>query len=386
MVETTKLLWVSDGPIPENVQLATADWQVVGCPIGEPLPGKFDQADLAMVYPNGTSEDPDRLAKLLGLLSRTSRPAIFLLSPDAIAARELIARHSEQVVILNDNATTSELAAALATAATFRPIIGELESSLRVARKIAADPEEDIDEEMRLAARLQRDFLPRRLPEVGPVRFSVYYRPFSWVSGDIYDVARLDETHLGFYVADAIGHGMPAALLTMFIKKALQTKRITGNSYQIIPPDEALAELNADICEQNLSSCQFCTAVYFLINIASMKLTYARAGHPDAILLHANGQAERLTCPGSLLGIFPEEQFEARERILQPGDRLMLYTDGVENAFQQSEDDPPLEQVIGQWRSASREQMLLEIVERIDETADPARDDDVTIMVMDVDP
>ena len=82
--------------------------------------------------------------------------------------------------------------------------------------------------------------MSRRLPEVGPIRFGALYRPATWVSGDIYDVVRLDETHVGFYVADAVGHGMPAALLTMFIKKALLTKRILGHTYEILPPHVSL--------------------------------------------------------------------------------------------------------------------------------------------------
>ncbi len=75
-----------------------------------------------------------------------------------------------------------------------------------------------LDEELRLAARLQQDFLPRELPQLGPVHFHTLFRPAGYVSGDLYDVVRLDQRRVGFYLADAVGHGMPAALLTMFIK------------------------------------------------------------------------------------------------------------------------------------------------------------------------
>ncbi|HMO27101.1 MAG TPA: hypothetical protein PKB10_12620, partial [Tepidisphaeraceae bacterium] len=78
-----------------------------------------------------------------------------------------------------------------------------------------------LDEEMRLAARLQFDFLPKKIPQLGNVQIHTLFRPAGYVSGDLYDVMRLDETHIGFYVADAVGHGMPAALLTMFMKNAL---------------------------------------------------------------------------------------------------------------------------------------------------------------------
>src|SRR5688572_27865942 len=70
-----------------------------------------------------------------------------------------------------------------------------------------------IDEELRLAAKLQQDFLPRVMPQVGNVHFHTLYRPAGYVSGDLYDVCRLDEQHVGFWMTDAVGHGMPAALL-----------------------------------------------------------------------------------------------------------------------------------------------------------------------------
>src|SRR6202453_5516879 len=83
-----------------------------------------------------------------------------------------------------------------------------------------------LDEELRLAAKLQQDFLPKTLPQIGPVHFHTLFLPAGYVSGDFYDVMRLDEKHIGFYIADAVGHGVPAALLTMFIKHALATKQI----------------------------------------------------------------------------------------------------------------------------------------------------------------
>ena len=76
-----------------------------------------------------------------------------------------------------------------------------------------------LDEELRLAAKLQQDFLPKQLPQVGPIHFHSLFRPAGYVSGDLYDVMRLDEKRVGFFPVDAVGHGMPAALLTMFIKR-----------------------------------------------------------------------------------------------------------------------------------------------------------------------
>src|SRR5439155_5857770 len=122
-----------------------------------------------------------------------------------------------------------------------------------------------VDDEMRLAARLQQDFLPKSLPQVGRVHFHTLFRPAGYVSGDLYDVMRLDEKHVGFYMADAVGHGMPAALLTMFIKNALVTKEIGAGGYRLLAPGETIAKLNEALVGQNLSYATFATAIYGLI-------------------------------------------------------------------------------------------------------------------------
>src|SRR3954470_15833381 len=164
-----------------------------------------------------------------------------------------------------------------------------------------------VDEEMRLAARLQQDFLPKNLPQLGKIRFHSLYRPAGYVSGDLYDVMRLDESHIGFYMADAVGHGMPAALLTMFIKNALVTKQITSDGYRLLSPGETMAGLNDSIISQNLSYATFATAIYGYINCHTLEASFARGGHPNPVLSRPDGAVEDLTVDGSLLGIFPEE-------------------------------------------------------------------------------
>ncbi|HWE03751.1 MAG TPA: PP2C family protein-serine/threonine phosphatase [Tepidisphaeraceae bacterium] len=194
-----------------------------------------------------------------------------------------------------------------------------------------------LDEELRLAARLQRDFLPKSLPQLGAIRFHTLFRPAGYVSGDLYDVMRLDEQHVGFYIADAVGHGMPAALLTMFLKHALVTKEIYGGGYRLLKPSESMARLNESFIDQNLAHSTFATAIYGMINVRTLELTIACAGHPMPVLLPEAGPMKNLPATGGLLGIFPGETYTDFTTQLSPGDRLILYTDGVEVAFG---DDP----------------------------------------------
>ncbi|MFB3890837.1 MAG: PP2C family protein-serine/threonine phosphatase [Phycisphaerae bacterium] len=402
MPSKRKLLWISDASVPPNLRKALGDeWELAPCAFGQTLEAQLAEAGLAVIYPNGRRDDPLHLGMILGALERTPAVALLMLdgprrtrgSGASHGARPAVAGRSGQFLCAAADSTPRELAAKLTAAAALQPAIRELHAELASARKLAATAGamEELDEELRLAARLQRDFLPRRMPEVGPVRFGVLYRPASWLSGDIYDVTRLDERHVGFYVADAVGHGMPAALLTMFIKHALQTKRIVGSTYQIVPPEVSLAELNADICRQNLTSCQFCTAVYAVLDTETLTLTYCRAGHPPPIIFRnpnstiGNLQSTILDAPGSLLGVFPEETYQSRTAVLAPGDRLVLYTDGAEEALRRADGKGGLEKLLAPLAAAPRDEMLLRLAAMLDDAAgNPNSRDDITVMVVDV--
>jgi serine phosphatase RsbU (regulator of sigma subunit) len=111
---------------------------------------------------------------------------------------------------------------------------------------------DEIDRELQLASRLQRDFLPRGVSRIGPIRFSTLYRPCTWVSGDIFDIIQLDDSHTGFYLADAIGHGVAAGLLTMYIKHAIKPRRISTAGCELIRPPEVMAMLNDQLAAQDL--------------------------------------------------------------------------------------------------------------------------------------
>jgi sigma-B regulation protein RsbU (phosphoserine phosphatase) len=245
-----------------------------------------------------------------------------------------------------------------------------------------------VDEEMRLAARLQQDFLPKNFPQLGKVRFHSLFRPAGYVSGDLYDIMRLDESTVGFYMADAVGHGMPAALLTMFIKNALVTKQITDDGYRLLTPGETMAKLNDTIISQNLSYATFATAIYGFINCHTLEASFARGGHPNPVLIRPDGAVEDLTVDGSLLGIFPEEHFESRTIQLTPGDRVLLFTDGFEVAFMSEEkiDTSKWRDELQKRSTLPSEQILQEFCEHMDrETGSLTRKDDLTMVIIEVD-
>jgi phosphoserine phosphatase RsbU/P len=241
-----------------------------------------------------------------------------------------------------------------------------------------------LDEELRLASRLQRDFLPKSLPEVGNIRFHTLFRPASYVSGDLYDVMRLDENHVGFYVADAVGHGMPAALLTMFMKRALETKEIRRDGYRLLTPGETMSKLNDALVDQNLSQATFATALYGTINTQTLEVSFARGGHPNPVLLSSDGVLQTLDADGGLLGIFAGDTYTDGHAKMSKGDRLFIFTDGIEVAFS---DDHTINTTkwrdeLFQRRHLPTAQLLAELSTHIDAevgSLDPK--DDLTIIV-----
>jgi len=189
---------------------------------------------------------------------------------------------------------------------------------------------DNLAEQLRMAGRVQRDFLPDQLPNCSELQWATIFLPAEWVSGDIYDVVRIDEQHIGFYIADAVGHAMPAALLTIFVKQALVMRETYESNYKIFSPAEVIKNLNVRLTSQKLSGYQFATCCYCLLNIKTLQLTFARAGHPYPVLIRPGRQPEQLESRGSLLGVFENADYIQQTVQLQSGDKLLLYSDGAE--------------------------------------------------------
>jgi serine phosphatase RsbU (regulator of sigma subunit) len=191
-----------------------------------------------------------------------------------------------------------------------------------------------IHEELQLAAMVQREFLPREMPKLYDLDFAALWRPASYVSGDVYDVSQLDADHVGVFLADAVGHGVPAALMAMVICRALTITVRGETANRMLAPSEVLDRLNREMIRRQGRSTRFATAVYAIVNCRTKKVRLAGAGHPPPLLLEATTGAMRpLETDGSLLGIFDGETFGEIEMTLSPGDRLLFYSDGFEQAF-----------------------------------------------------
>lgn len=190
-----------------------------------------------------------------------------------------------------------------------------------------------LHEELQLASSVQRQFIPRVLPDCPSLDFASIFRPAGYCSGDIFDIRQADEHRWAFFIADIVGHGVPAALLTMVVARALITRERTDKLWTTIEPSQALARVNRELCNQPEGPQRFATAIYGLIDERTREVTLAGAGHPPPLLVDRLGKSERIGTEGPLMGVFADAEFPQVTFTL-PEDRvLLLYTDGFELAF-----------------------------------------------------
>lgn len=184
-------------------------------------------------------------------------------------------------------------------------------------------------DELTLAAQIQQELIPRVGPIIDGLDLAVVCRPAGYVSGDLFTVTRLDDRRVGFFLADAVGHGVPAALFTLLIARSL---RPTDEKGRILPPAEVLRNLNTEMVERNATGSRFATGVYGVLDLRTGEAEVAGAGHPAPILARPGG-GERIETKGPLLGIFEEAEFDSRRVVLGPRDSIVVFSDGFENAF-----------------------------------------------------
>ena len=214
-----------------------------------------------------------------------------------------------------------------------QPEVSQLRGQVGLVSRLHGDAQEDLGRlqgELDAAASVQRAFMPAAMEPLLGVRVSTLWRPAGAVSGDVYDVARLDDTHVGIFLADAIGHGMSAGMLAMMLSRTLAAVRHDPTTGEIAAPRDVLAAMNTMLMDRNDNQARFATAVYAVVDCQSRRVTYAGAGHPPGLVVSADGNWRLIHSGGALLGVFDRDEFTQESLDLALGDRLLLYSDGLE--------------------------------------------------------
>jgi serine phosphatase RsbU (regulator of sigma subunit)/ketosteroid isomerase-like protein len=184
---------------------------------------------------------------------------------------------------------------------------------------------ERVEQDLRVAQRIQQASLPEEVPELEGWQINPYYKPAREVGGDFYDFLELPNEHLGLVVGDATGHGVPAALVMSTTCGMLRAVALTVDS-----PGEVLARVN-EALSVRIPPNMFVTCFYAILDLKYGSLRYANAGH-DLPYVRRGGDAEELMARGMPLGLIPGMSYEEKETILEAGEAALFYSDGLVEA------------------------------------------------------
>ena len=202
----------------------------------------------------------------------------------------------------------------------------------RLKREVESQKDQ-LEHELEVVSAVQRKLLPKQLPVIDGFKLAVHYETSRYAGGDYYDILELPDNCWGFLIADAEGHSAPAAVL-MAMTCAL-FRSYPGSASD---PAEVLHYLNEHLCK--VADPSFMTALYAYYDANAQTMRIARAGHPlPMIFRHSDKKAIELPCPGVYpLGIEPYEiEIPVTETKLEPGDRFLIYTDGLTERFDMGE-------------------------------------------------
>ena len=255
---------------------------------------------------------------------------------------------------------------------------------LREARAQLASQLRALNNELEMARQIQLSILPHSIPTLPGLEIAARFFPMTSVAGDFYDFIQIDDRHIGILIADVSGHGLPSALIASMLQVAL-----TGQAGHASEPAQVLAGLNRALCGK--FTYNFVTAAYVYLDLEKNFMRYAGAGHPPVLQWRiSTGKTTKVLENGLVLGMFEEAIYEALEFPLELGDRYVLYTDGVPEAENPSEEQFGVDRFmrfIENHKHLGADQFvqtfLAELSRWSGQTAEQGQQDDITLLVVD---
>ena len=269
----------------------------------------------------------------------------------------------------------------------FQPdeVIARVNTHLTIHRlKREVEKKKDaLETELKIVSDVQRRLLPKKVPDIKGLKLAVHYETSLYAGGDYYDIVKMPDNQWGFLVADAEGHSAPAAVM-MAMTCAL------FRSYPEPPtePGKLLYFLNDNLCK--VADPSFVTALYVVYEANRHVMKIARAGHPPPMIWRSAGQkAIEYNCSGVFpMGVDPYNQVPATtEAELHPGDRILMYTDGISERFNMDGKTYGEERLLRQLevnQQSNPEELLAAIMQDVDAFANgrPADDDQALLLAV----
>jgi serine phosphatase RsbU (regulator of sigma subunit)/anti-sigma regulatory factor (Ser/Thr protein kinase) len=257
-------------------------------------------------------------AGLRALKSAGVKLAVPLVSQgELIGLLNLGPRLSEQDYSADDRALLSNLATQAGPAVRVAQLVRQ--------QQIEAQARERLEQELRVARLIQQTLLPKEMPELEGWHIAGYYQPARAVGGDFYDFIQLADGRLGLVVGDVTDKGVPAALVMATTRAIMR-----GAAIQFDRPGPVLERAN-DLLVPDIPRNMFVTCLYAILDPASGRLVFANAGH-DLPYRRLKEGADELRATGMPLGLLPGMTYEEKETIVQPGETVVFYSDGLVEA------------------------------------------------------
>lgn len=240
---------------------------------------------------------------------------------------------------------------------------------------------ERLERELQVAADIQMSILPDVLPDFEEFSFGARILPARQVGGDLYDVFALKGGQVGVLIGDVADKGVPSALFMARAHALIMAEADIG-----LTAGEVLRMVNSHITRLQKST-QFVTVLYGILDLKTRIFSYARAGHEPPLILHLNGNVERIPhSPGMALGLWDEITLDERSVQLLPGDTLLLYTDGMTDCRDPKGESFGLDRIkttLSGYANFNAQQVCDHMLNTLNQFRDGSKqDDDVTLVAV----
>ncbi len=283
-------------------------------------------------------------------------------------------RLSQQEYSADDRKLLSDLSTQTAPAVRVAQLVRQQQQE--------AQERERIEQELRIARLIQQTLLPKTLPELPGYDVAAYYQPAREVGGDFYDFLELEDGQLGLVVGDVTDKGVPAALVMATTRTMLR-----ASAQRLFSPGEVLRRAN-DALVTDIPPNMFITCLYAILDVESGRLVYANAGHDLPYRRRAGRSegADELRATGMPLGLMPGMGYEEKEIVLERGESVLFYSDGLVEAHDPQREMfgfPRLQGLVGTHRSGGSSLIgfLLSELSRFT-GEDWEQEDDITLVTL----
>ncbi len=284
-------------------------------------------------------------------------------------------RLSQQEYSADDRKLLSDLATQTAPAVRVAQLVRQQQQE--------AKERERIEQELKVARLIQQTLLPKTLPEIPGYEVAAYYQPAREVGGDFYDFLTLEDGRLGLVVGDVTDKGVPAALVMATTRTMLRAA-----AQRLLSPGEVLQRVN-DVLVQDIPPNMFVTCLYAILDPESGRLVYANAGHdlPYRRRAGRGGVADELRARGMPLGLMPGMGYEEKEMVLNRGESVLFYSDGLVEAHDPRREMfgfPRLQGLVGAHRTGGSSLISFLLSELARFTGEGwEQEDDITLVTLD---